>query len=843
MSELAACTIVSANYLPFARVLARSFRDAHPGARFFTLLVDRVDGRFDPRQEPFELVEVERLAIPELRQFLFKYTVLEANTAVKPWFLEHLLDHHGVRRLLYLDPDIRVYRPLDRLYDRLSTAPAVLLPHLTSPLDGPGLPDEITILRSGTYNLGFLGVSDASDAREFLRWWRDRTYDQCVVRLEDGLFVDQKWVDLVPGLWAEVAVVRDPGYDVAYWNLNARRVTCEGEPRVDGEPLYFFHFSGLDPENPRRISKYQDRLRWSDLGGARGLYLDYARRVLEAGWRDSRGWRYAFGSFADGVRIPDLARRLYLDLGPGRAAFGDPFDPTGRRSFRAWLDAPVRRGGPPHLTRILAAAHASRPDLGAAFPDPSGAQLAEFAEWLEVHAREDFGIEPPLLEPVRGALGGGVPERSARRVRASWAVARARFVAAAKAALKRALGPRLTGVLKRRLRGGRHPVLEPTPPPARCFDGLGVNVAGYIRTESGVGQGVRFLIGALRRAGIAHTLTDLSFNVQSRRGDETFEHFSDRFEHPISLFAVNADQVPEMVPVVGAQRLAGRYNVGYWAWELDPFPERWLGSFEPFEEIWTPSRFCADVIGAVSPIPVRRVPHAVAVEPGPAASRERFGLPGSTFLFLFMFDYMSFAERKNPLGLVRAFRRAFAGRDDVALVLKSINREFDPEGAAALAAEAAGSRVITIDRYLDRQEVVDLISVCDAYASLHRSEGFGLTLAEAMALGKPVVATHWSGNTDFMTPANSFPVGYRLVTLERDFGPYAAGGCWADPDPDHAVEELRRVAEDPGRAAAVGLRAAEEVRAQLGPDAVAALLRRRIAAIVRRLPPPDTLGA
>ncbi len=842
MSELAACTIVSANYLPFARVLARSFRDAHPGARFFTLLVDRVEDRFDPTREPFELIQVEQLEIPELAPFLFKYTVLEANTAVKPWFLEHLFDRHGVERLLYLDPDIRVYEPLDALFERLASAPIVLLPHLTSPLDGPGLPDELTIMRSGTYNLGFLGVADVPAAREFLRWWRDRTYDQCVVRLADGLFVDQKWVDLVPGLWADVAVVRDPGYDVAYWNLNARRVTTDPEPRVDGEPLYFFHFSGLDPEHPKRISKYQDRLRWNDLGGARELYLDYAGRVLEAGWRSTRSWRYAFRDFDNGVRVPDLARRLFLDLGPGRSAFGNPFETAGAGSYWSWLNAPVRRGPAPHLTRILAAAHASRPDLVAAFPDPAGAELAAFAEWLEAHAREDFGIEQGLLGPVRGALAPGLAASSARRVRVSAAAARTGTVTAAKEAVKGLLGPRLTGVVKRRLRRYREPSVVP-PPPTPAPAGFGVNLAGYIRTESGVGQGLRFLIGAFERAGIPHVLADLSFNVRSRRGDASFTRFSDRFEHQVSVFAVNADQVPEMVPAVGPERLAGRYNIGYWAWELDPFPDHWRASFEPFREIWTPSRFCVDVIGAISPIPVRRVPHAVSVEASPNASRRRFDLPEDAFLVLFMFDYMSFAERKNPRGLVQAFRRAFAGRDDVVLVLKSINAGFDPQAAAALAAEAEGARVIQLDRYLDRQEVVDLVAVCDAYASLHRSEGFGLTLAEAMALGKPVVATHWSGNADFMTPANSFPVGYRLVTLERDFGPYGAGGRWAEPDPDHAVEQLRRVVDDRELAAAVGHRAAEDVRSQIGPDAVAALLRRRIATIVRGLPPPDTLGA
>lgn len=856
MSDLAACTIVSKNYLPFARVLARSFAEHNPDARFFVLLVDRVDGAFDPAEEPFELIEVERLAIPDLPSFLFKYTILEANTAVKPFFLEHLMDVHGVGRLLYLDPDIRVYAPLAPLFDRLAEDAIVLLPHLTAPIDTPGLPDELTILRSGAYNLGFLGIANVPAGREFLRWWGDRIADRCVVRLEEGLFVDQKWVDLVPGLWPGVAIDRDPGYDVAYWNLHSRRVrvTPEGAT-VDGRPLVFFHFSGLDPEAPERISKFQSRFRWSDLGDARILFRDYSERILAEGWREQRGWPYAFGVFSNGVGIPNLARRIFFDLGPERAAFGDPFDAEHEGSFFAWLDAPEHGPAePPFVSRLLAAARRFRPDLAVAFPDPAGADLPEFARWLAAHARADFGFEARWLEPVIGGrVTHAVVERATRSLGASLAAsaraharqAAAHASAAAKDGLKAVIGAERAIALKRRLVGRNEPEAPTTTAPAAAplpggpdLSRVGVNVAGYIRTESGVGEGVRTMIRALEHAGIPHALTNLEFNVTSRMADESFSRFSDDYPYGISVFAVNADQVPEMLPHVGVDRLDGRYLIGYWAWELDPFPRRYMGSFEPFREIWTPSRFCADVIGAVAPVPVRRVPHAVEVTPSPEASRARFGLPEDAFLVLLCFDYMSFAERKNPRGLVRAFRRAFAGREDVALVLKSINGDRDPAGVAALAAEAEGTRVVTIDRYLERQETIDLMAVCDAYASLHRSEGFGLTLAEAMCLGKPVMATQWSGNADFMSPSNSFPVGYRLVTLNRAVGPYDAGGTWADPDLDHAVEQLRRIVDDPEGAAEVGRHAARDIGAFCGRAAVAEILRSRLAEILERYPLP-----
>ena len=354
VSELAACTIVSKNYLPFARVLARSFHDHHPDGRFFVLLVDRVDGYFDPAAEPFELIEVERLDnIPDLRAFLFKYTILELNTAVKPYLLEHLFAEHGVTKLLYLDPDILVMRQLEALDDLLGHAAIVLTPHLTAPYDDTKHPDELAILRSGSYNLGFLGLADRPPVRDFLRWWQSRVYDGCVVRVEEGLFVDQKWIDLVPGMYDGVEIVRDSGYNVAYWNLHSRSVVLGDNPTCNGEPLYFFHFSGVEPQNLEAVSRHQDRFRLKDLGGLRELFTRYRDLLFAEGYRETRPWPYAYAAFDDGTTIPGVARALYLSLGSGSARFGDPFAAAGDGSFLAWLNAPVRGHGPGYVLSLI----------------------------------------------------------------------------------------------------------------------------------------------------------------------------------------------------------------------------------------------------------------------------------------------------------------------------------------------------------------------------------------------------------------------------------------------------------------------------------------------------------
>lgn len=830
VSKLTACTIVSKNYLPFARTLAESFLEQHPNGRFVTLLVDRVDGCFDPAAEPFELVRVEDLTnIPNLESFLFKYTVLELNTAVKPYFLERLLGEENCEHLLYLDPDIFIYRPLAEIEKLLEEHPIVLIPHLTAPINAPGLPDELTILRAGTYNLGFLGISNTAVARDFLNWWQSRIYDNCVVRVEEGLFVDQKWVDLVPGLFEGVAIVRHPGYDVAYWNLHEREVTVAADgPRVNGEPLYFYHFSGIDPNAPKIISKHQTRFSWRDLGDARELFEEYAKAVLENDWNGTRSWTYAFGTFDNGVRIPDTVRRMYLDMGEGGSRFGNPFTADNSPSFFDWLNEPARPGRTQCVTRLQHALYRSRADLRLAFPDPLGEHLPALSEWLSVHAKSDFDLDDAWLESLEPVLDSGVPESLIRRTRRL-----------AKRTYDSEFSRRLKDQAKRvfgedRMKRLRRDVLGPPPPEPEAIENEvedlkpGVNVAGYIKTESGVGEGVRTMIRCLRQAEVPHVLCNLEFNVVSRMDDESFTNFSDQPEYAINVFAVNADQVPEMVDCVGNEWLDERYNVGYWAWELDVFPEEWMGSFSHFQEIWTPSRFCVDVFSRVSPVPVRRVPHSVEISASPDASRQQFDLPEDRFLFLFAYDYLSFWQRKNPLGLVRAFRKAFEGREDVGLVLKSINSDRDMTRTVELRAKAAGLPVWHIDSYLSRQQVFDLMAVCDAYASLHRAEGFGLTLAEAMSLGKPVVATDYSGSCDFVTLANSLPVGYRLVELEQDYGPYRAGGHWADPDEEHAAEQMRRLVDEPGLAETMGEVAKRDITQYCGREAIARLLKGQI---------------
>jgi glycosyltransferase involved in cell wall biosynthesis len=839
VSELTVCTIVSANYLAFARVLAASLAEHHPEARVVVLLVDRIDGRFDPDLEAFELLEVEELtALPNALPFLFKYTVLEANTAVKPYLLEHLMSQ-GAERLLYLDPDIQLFGRLELVEEALGQSNIVLTPHLTAPIEDDRLPDELAIMRSGSYNLGFLGLAKSNTSETFLRWWEERIFDRCVSRVEQGLFVDQKWIDLVPGMFDGVHILTDPGYNVAYWNLHCRELRVSDGISVNGRPLAFFHFSGIEPKQLEVVSRHQDRFRLPDIGDAALLYERYALLLAEAGYEASSQWTYRFSSFDDGTPIPDLARDLYRSLGDGRDRFGNPFAVAD--GFKDWLNRPYGVAST-RLTRLAHHIWSTQGHLRAAFIDPTGEHLVGLADWIEDYGESEFALSEDFLAPLRAPMG----ERPVVAVRRSlrrrlWTFWISEPMRRFKAIIKRVLGQERWEWLKRKVKRRTSAPVGESPLIGVRVDRVvelpaGVNVLGYLRTESGVGESARRLVRALEAADASLSLTDLELGVESRRSDSSLEGIGDEKDYAVNLMVVNADQVEIIARHLGPARFEGHVNVGFWAWEMEQFPEEWLPAFRHFDELWTHSRFCVDVFSSVSPVPVRRVPMCVDAPSDLSFDRSEFGLAEHDFVVLTVFDFLSYFERKNPIALIEAFRRGLSDREDAMLVLKTANADFAPDKYYELRRAAEGLNLHLIDSTLDRQAVWRLMACCDAYASLHRAEGFGLTLVETMALGKPVVATAYSGNTDFMNPANSMPVGHRLVPVERPQGPYRKGWLWAEPDVDHAAELLRRLYEDPELGRRIGEAARSDIEQRLSPAAVAEVVRERMVSLLRRQP-------
>jgi len=364
----------------------------------------------------------------------------------------------------------------------------------------------------------------------------------------------------------------------------------------------------------------------------------------------------------------------------------------------------------------------------------------------------------------------------------------------------------------------------------------GVNVCGLLRTESGLGAAARGYIRALKALGTTVSLQNMSNVVANRAQDSTYTDFGHETAFDVNLVCVNADMHFSVVAEQGMDFFEGRYNIGVWAWELPRFPAKWFDRFAYYDEIWVGTSFIASALAPVSPVPIVRMP--TVLTPTVVGSREigraRLGVPPDEFVFLFTFDFTSLVGRKNPMAVVEAFCRAFKPADEARLVVKSVNASANPEDLEAMRQRAEGSRVSFIDGYWSAAEVSDLTAACDCYVSLHRSEGTGLTISDAMALGKPVIATGWSGNTDFMNVSNSYPVRYELVKLSKGVGPYAAGETWAEPSVEHAAELMRHVFEHREEAACRGAVAKRDIETDFSEAAVAELIRQRFGAIAIR---------
>jgi glycosyltransferase involved in cell wall biosynthesis len=335
-----------------------------------------------------------------------------------------------------------------------------------------------------------------------------------------------------------------------------------------------------------------------------------------------------------------------------------------------------------------------------------------------------------------------------------------------------------------------------------------IAVAGLFAAATGLGEGARLCHSALRRMGIPVSAIDLSRYFG--RLPLALESLSARGSNGgVLIVHLNGHHLPLGLALIGRRRVRHRRIVGYWAWELDILPTSWRRGLHYVHEVWVPSEFVAGAVRRETDLPVRVVPHPVAVPPSSGLGRAGFGLPEDAFVVLAVLDMGSGYERKNPLGTVRAFRRAFGDDPGAFLLLKITGAERAPWAMREIEAERAGApNIRLLHGALSREDQGALLRAADVILSLHRSEGFGLVLAEAMRLGLPAVATGWSGNMQFMTGSNSALVEHHLVPVRDRQGIYREeGALWADPDVAHAADWLQK------------LKAAPELRRRMGEAA------------------------
>lgn len=905
--KLAAFTIVSNNYLHYARSLMESVRAHEPDIHRFVMVLDTpVAQEALDDTGLYSVIRVEQLDLPDPKKFLFRYNVLEANTAVKPWVMEQLSREKGYKAVIYLDPDIYLYRSLTDVKEQLdSGATLVLTPHLMGPVEDDKRPSEQDILRAGAYNLGFAAIGEWRSAETLVKWWQRRLERHCVVDPDKALFVDQKWMDLAPGLFPGVSILRHKGYNVAYWNLHERPVyRKDNKYFADGDPLHFFHFSGLNVNDPVRFSKHQSRFKLEDIGDAQDLVIDYCHRLKANGADYFSKLPYGFSLHNSKHNIPDAIRRIYRNNPEVEAAWGrDPFSNDLTPFLNAFADYDRR---PPRMTRLMRGLWKERPDLQAAFPKPEQDDRVRYTAWFVKNAASQLNLPDRWIAPARAQLNAYKQQENQSRIptvvdevvnlfdlygedfvrrayqlilgraadadglrnfteqlerggrsrrRVMWALA---FSDEAKQKPRRfselaafSLPLPLVKIVARRT-GGQSPKYlhgssddsSPQAPiagkeqQATCRhtkftpgSEKVVRIIGYLDMPTGVGESARRCIAAAEAIG----LDIKSWKIDPAQGFECLESRSDTSRGAdsipfVSIAHINADQLCVMGEKLALVDKGSSYRIGYWHWELPEFPRKYFAAFDFVDEVWVPSDHMLKALTKVSPVPVVKIPHSIRFSTGTNDARIRHSIPEKAFAFLCMYDLCSYQERKNPMGAVHAYIQAFpAAAKDHCLVIKVNNRDFDEVSFKALLAEVKGREdIVIVSQNLGREKVFQLENSIDCFVSLHRAEGFGLCAAECMYLGKPVIATAWSGNMEFMTNDNSYPVNYSLKALTENVGPYEAGQVWAEPDIGHAAFLMKAVIEDSSTRKQKARQAMRTIQEKFSPEAIGKRYKERL---------------
>ncbi len=404
-------TIVSTNYISYAATLMRSAQTHMPDVARFIILADSRRA-FSDLELCATLLNCDDLQIEHVENMKAWYTVIEFNTAIKPYAFTHFFERAGFDEVCYIDPDILLFSPMTEVFDALRDHSCVLTPHMMHPLQDGREPSDLTIMKSGIYNLGFLGLRNDGDGRRLAKWWSDRCFLHCRVDIAGNMFTDQRWMDLAPAFVERPFILRHPGYNIAYWNLVHREVTRArgGQWRVNGERLVFFHFSGIAPDKPGQFSKHQNRFNSDNLGIVNELCELYRNLVLENRWQHYALIPYGFGFFPDG-RVIDAVMRHSI----ARSIAERRLDPRKKLSFSSdYFDRPAIAAAEKgvFLTRYMYQLWLDRRDLRAAFDIFTPDGLQGYFNWFLGGDAQAQGVDERSLTAAR-ELRRGEPPASA----------------------------------------------------------------------------------------------------------------------------------------------------------------------------------------------------------------------------------------------------------------------------------------------------------------------------------------------------------------------------------------------------------------------------------------------
>lgn len=722
LQRMAAFTIASKNYMQYALTLRESFLQFHPNDDFYIFLVDYVDTKREQRafnnllHEGVEILTLHQLA--ELFQtvdwssMLYKYTIMEMNTAVKPFVLEYLMSK-GYADVTYLDPDICFYGSMQKIKDELQESDIILLPHCIHPCpdDGKHI-EDMDLLRSGIFNLGFIAIKNTKNALSMCRWWQGHLFGKCFSKTSENLFVDQVWMNFAPAFFDKVLIDKSPEVNAAYWNIHERKVYKKNDKWYANEtPLVFFHYSGLPMNVDDCISKYTDRDTLKDRPEMKELFTDYKARVTR-----------------NKEKFESCRQKYYFGHIPG---------------FASDINEQVRR--------------------------------ATTMETL-LHVRHPFSADMENSCKMASILGNSMYlERESNTF---------------------------------------------TP---------GINIISHFNKVIGTASVSRLIAKTLFNMPLPFSITPFdigAFEEISSNEKSLFErYFVKKSLFGTNIIFFNADEMESSIETY-EPFLKNKYNIGVWWWEFDDHFE-FDRAFQCVDEVWVFSDFIKTAVEKKAPsnFKIRKVTFPLVadwcIENNRNETREKLGIPENSFCAYFNFDYNSCFERKNPVALLEAFAKFASKKSDVMLILKTLGSKKYTENEVYLKSLIKDlgieDKVLLINKSIPRNEVMTIMSAMDVYVSLHRSEGLGMGMLEAMALGVPVVGTGYGGNMEFMTKENSILLDYKLVEVQKDFGPYKKGWLWANADIDGAADALEKMYADADFRKSLGEKGRESIFERFNP--------------------------
>jgi len=497
------------------------------------------------------------------------------------------------------------------------------------------------------------------------------------------------------------------------------------------------------------------------------------------------------------------------------------------------------------LPQLITAAWRSRSDLQKAFSLETSAGRDGFITWFGYQGKEQFGIPAEIVDEciasARTRLSG---RNGTTKLQSVFAKGATRMLSASPSLrpLYKHVPEGIRSTIKTSLyqtsaRGGNGQLAALSVENASgTFDQArkpGVHFYGYCRSQSGIGSGARGFVDILTTLDVP-----MAASCFENPGDNREQHPFTEIKAPaagyrISLIDANAEQMMSLEELVSPRAIKGTYRIAHWVWELETFPDAWAPALKKIDEVWVPSTFVATALREITQKPVHVIPHSVDQETVPDVSAQQFGLPGDRPIYLTAFDVNSFIERKNPHAVVRAFKDAFSIREDSSRPCLAVRIHGWHDGYKDTLRTLIGDDpdIFIIDQPLNRNQYRALQSLADVFVSLHRSEGFGLNMAEVMGLGKPVVATAWSGNLDFMDDDCAVLIPFALTPVPDGAYPHGQGQRWATPNHDTAVDAMRRLYREHDLRRSLGIAARDRIAAHCARAPVSRLVADRLTAI------------